>query len=1713
MLALLMLTSLLYVGCSDEKTSSLSQRAAHLTGGAPAALTLENARVFGFESAADWSNVSTTSATHSQGAFSAAVNVNSWTEVQSIPLSSPGGVASQMSVDVLIPEQISWGSVKLIAKIPSAGLHYLEVGSVDISALPLNSFNTLEFTLPANLVAALNGTYSDLQFTIVFNAPPTSAPYLLDNLQILSDGSNPDTGVDTSTDTDTATDSVVSGTFKTFTFQTPKSVRRDRVMISATERLDVNDRVLLGHANDGIVEVCSFDGGGTQFDAGLFAWANLISTGDVVLNADTKVVGFVKTNGTVSQQASATVYGGIIDGASLAPDTRTFSVLFPNVHRGDRTLERGRNLWLFPGDSYNQMVIREGASIVLSRAGNYFFNELHADPGSKIYVKTLGGPVNIYVRNILEYKGKIVVYSGSPGAVMFGYLGTAPAYIKGPMTGSIIAPNGKIELRRPETGYHRGQFFGKEIEIYTDVPVRLLSYPWDDTIMDDEDGDGVPYDSDDCNRDPNKSEAGICGCNVPDDDRDSDGMPDCEDECPDDPNHVTLGDCGCIGIGDGLAVGSTCDDAACPGLGVCDENGVCQVEEDCAPEEGCVAKMDGEHTYWICGGTTGTPVLPGSMDDAAAKCDNGRGRGLLTPGTYKDNHFLNVSLQNEGVTVPVWIGANDIASDGAWVWSDKGESTGIPFWEGGAAGQSVRGKYSAWLNGQSPGGGASENCAVAVVNPAGGGTVWDDVSCSESHVYVCEEYKRHIGGEELNGGDVGMDDIWDAFEGLDGGGLDEPRFVDPNDTDIDTETDTRPIYDDDCVQGTDSGMFGSWDEDDSQVAIDFIKLCEKCQDDVHNSDPNADINTIRTACAGVCTGMVSIPDDNATCLFDDEPITWIIENDTDTAHTNFELLNSHKCRIAVEYQDAECNADLECVPLPGKPAVPENVVCGISVAPPNCPLDESAAVTRDCTGRGANGSPATDRASIGNIRCGWTDTDTTREPNCLEYDATELCEGVKICSGDEADNGNIDPTQDPGSYLTDTEWDSEKDFPQDTSLDDDTDTAYPDDPPCDDAGWDCANVGTAHKWCHFKTQPLAQQDPDGTRNGKSGSKVSFNFDPSFELKYTAEPRIMNVTDFELSAAAEFIAQVKFNLSKARGTLDLVKVQGSAAADTCGFETKASIEVMGMDFIDLWMDDEKQERMLGRFPKIAEGETDVTQVCRDTLANFDAAVDRAKKAMKDAQELIRQQKNALEDASGYPKQMSAELCNQVLAEGVPEGFADDLSCETATTEDVIQAFINHYNKQVKEITTWRNNYTDAISDLANKLTAEAGDTKTSWTKDLNIAAVEINEDIVSVQFFIGPLPCLLEVGAYISYGVAGGLGFHLLNLGDGAANGDIELASASADITPYAGAGITLYVGVGFKINGFKASAGIEGAINLANVDVPFVLKAGLNLATSEDHRIPTIEGIPTSLHETIGSKLKKYHLSMNYTFYAGVVIQNILSGEIRVKIKLKFFFFSKTYRKTILKFKSPIPRIDIPIFELSNGGSIEGYKIAHATMPEGSGEKAIPWGEMETPTALMDLGQFYDEFKASPVYTDANQAWKDAKEDIQAYEDLMEAISNGQQVAQEEIDEVTAAKDVAEQYMGEADFDSKAVGSMFYDEQCAICVDKGKDCVPETERGPKDSVCCPGYECLPSYWNGGDLLLASIVYKCQAPEQDTETEELPVDSEIDTDTQVIIIVE
>jgi uncharacterized membrane protein len=165
------------------------------------ALTAQD--VMGFESLSAWTPSSGTeslTSMHTQGvsAYALAVPVN-FTNIVSAAIDNTApnlqGIAStgsSLALDMVIPTQQPnpsfLGSVQLLVSVPSRNVFNLFLAQVELTGLPLGTFQTLHFAVPDSLRTSLRGaTFSDLSFTVALNAPSgATGTYIFDNLRVLA---------------------------------------------------------------------------------------------------------------------------------------------------------------------------------------------------------------------------------------------------------------------------------------------------------------------------------------------------------------------------------------------------------------------------------------------------------------------------------------------------------------------------------------------------------------------------------------------------------------------------------------------------------------------------------------------------------------------------------------------------------------------------------------------------------------------------------------------------------------------------------------------------------------------------------------------------------------------------------------------------------------------------------------------------------------------------------------------------------------------------------------------------------------------------------------------------------------------------------------------------------------------------------------------------------------------------------------------------------------------------------------------------------------------------------------------------------------------------------------------------------------------------------------------------------------------------------------
>jgi hypothetical protein len=442
-----LLAGLLAAGCnkSTDQAEGVERKTS--------AIAVEIASILGFESTAGWRApvALSSSTTHSQGARSLGVTVNGWTEVTSLDLSSMGSVASSFSFDLRLPQTVSWGDTHLVIVAPSLGITRLDLGTRSLVGKPAGSFQTYTFSVPSAIETALEGTYSDLEFKVVINAPAASSPYLLDNLNVGPTGATPSTQMTTS-------------------FPLPDGVRRRDVAVAANGVLKLGDGARTVTSSGGYAPVANSGAGTSPTSTTTYGFTaltgNLTSRPDVTLKDGAVVSGDLVTAGQILRSepnTNGTVTGSVSEHATFTTQSLTWTVTYPPVSNGPVRLEPNQQATMAPG-RYGAVSVKAGSTIFL-RTGVYYLDSLQLEPQSTVQLDDAQGAVEIYVKNAFDFfRGQILNNGGPQPELLVVSFGSGTTYVEAPFRGAIVAPAGKIVLG-VVTGGHIGEFLGHDVEL------------------------------------------------------------------------------------------------------------------------------------------------------------------------------------------------------------------------------------------------------------------------------------------------------------------------------------------------------------------------------------------------------------------------------------------------------------------------------------------------------------------------------------------------------------------------------------------------------------------------------------------------------------------------------------------------------------------------------------------------------------------------------------------------------------------------------------------------------------------------------------------------------------------------------------------------------------------------------------------------------------------------------------------------------------------------------------------------------------------------------------------------------------------------------------------------------------------------------------------------------------------------------------------------
>lgn len=1566
-----------------------------------------------------------TSTEVTEGNAALAVTINGYTQISSTNLDAPGSARPQASFDIKFNQSLYWGDARLVMVVPSQGHYWRDLGGQNLAGMAPGQFHSLSFSIPQDVEAALSSSATDLSFRIILNAQ-SGTQFIVDNLVVSdSESTEPPESTTNAVEFGLAvprgtpiTDYVISATGKV--------TIDDRSTISKVGSLAGianlgNGGIELGSAVQAYSNLVSV--GDVEFLRSQAHLYGSVTTAGSVLNQDhTVVIDGPVTEGASVNPATTTWTvnwpSDVSQDISLPPDSppvRLKPGAFDSVQvfsRSGIVLEAGKyfinslviepqveiiaDVSKGPIEVYvrDTLLLRSPILYVGGKSGQLLFGYLGNQPA--LFEEALTASV-VAPNSAIELRRP---NSGNPHrGAFFGkevHVFSDAVVLHEPLDWSFACAS--------------DDFDGDGVldcfdECWRD-PLKVEPGLCDcGTPDDDTDGDRVPDCMDECPLDANLSTRGMC-------------------HCPSEENALPAG----AACNDGLVYGTfTCDESGQCGPTPDEIDDSIKPQPDCwlktlggrgfwicgdgdgGGGDGDGDGGDGDGDDGGSGGTTtGATAGSGDPQGAAALCAKTPGGRLVQIDTYAEN-----ALIASWVSGSRWIGAADFSSEGDWFWRGRNGSEKTQFWAEGASGRRVDGKYSAWA-GDKPATDDDKNCATISADG-----LWRAEDCSQPRPYVCEFpfsndawvdagiiFPTPKGIFEIIPGTLG-DDVTELPEDYPVLEEEEPPCVEYADLGM-TEQEYHELADaasKECEEHC--GQDAELDEEDA--ADCEAEYCKGPMLPPQGEDcdplPKALIE-LDFILPGTCEviDFADLPE-NST---DEEKLAALREGqdcsgvELPNGTLPFNVDMDLRCGVQTVCLALDSNNRAQPCASPGDCATgvcscPEGDACDQGVGKfcldPNLANTNACQVSPTASSQYLTDGPSLDRVdSEGNclgqcfsrVGCGTTEKEATLEfrrqflPHLLPPPDPPRCDETRICG----------PTFDEEPVAVELE---EKEAFEDTPLPQEPDVvpAYPSDfdDPCSSTGFpetctdlclttgpgsevspECARTKLRHPWCTNDVVtpypiPHHQNDTRSGGRGEGSAPVSFSVTPTSDMNFDLTPLPYGAAKFSALASAGVTATVHFDVLKTKGSVEIVDLKAQISASLCRASTAESkLEVVGVDFLPqiasaaIFDSDD--------YLPVNDAGQKWSEACEQAVTDYVDAFDRAKKALRDAQELISQYKDL--EAQGLTFQ--EDFCETIAGKGMRPPGMEGICPEEP--HEVINRFIAYYKRQATE------GLRDAIQQLSARVLdgldlrealaaaygAESGvvpgGDEYNFFADLGIGNEE-SVTLVSLQFFIGPIPCLLEITSYVDYGIEGGFGLKL--------NPDVllgrrgEFAQVGAEVGPYANSGITLFVGAGFNFGILKLAVGVEGGVTLGHVGLPAVVSAGLALQRSgedeEERPLPPEVADLTNGQMLFPPRggLNQYAYQFNYKYGIGFEVTDILTGYLDGTLKVKFAFFSKKFSKRIATFQS---NQGIGPVMLISGDSQDGLgeEIGGGTHYKGEVAKGNPtWKQSFESVPFMEL--------------------------------------------------------------------------------------------------------------------------------------------------------------
>ncbi len=156
-----------------------------------------------------------------------------------------------------------------------------------------------------------------------------------------------------------------------------------------------------------------------------------------------------------------------------------------NVNPNDRPMS------IQPDYYYGNVLVNSGGQLHLAGCGNYYFHSLVMNSDTVFRIEQTGCDTNVFIKTAFIWRGTLQVPEGQTlqaENLLWGVFGTTDNYIEQSLTGTIIAPDSKINLLCNKNLV--GAIYAKNIDVFQDARIiarngALRNIPdWESYVLD-----------------------------------------------------------------------------------------------------------------------------------------------------------------------------------------------------------------------------------------------------------------------------------------------------------------------------------------------------------------------------------------------------------------------------------------------------------------------------------------------------------------------------------------------------------------------------------------------------------------------------------------------------------------------------------------------------------------------------------------------------------------------------------------------------------------------------------------------------------------------------------------------------------------------------------------------------------------------------------------------------------------------------------------------------------------------------------------------------------------------------------------------------------------------------------------------------------------------------------------------------------------------------